>query len=401
MNLFNLVAKLTLDDEDYKKKIEEAKAKGKELADDTKNKHTASMVAGWMAVAVAVVAVTKKIADLAKATIDYADQVGDLAEKWGFTTKQIQEFDYWATQNGTTLEALLTGMRGLVNNAQAGSEAFDKLGVSVTDANGELKDQRTLFLETINALQKVENQTEKTALQFDVFGRSGVELGQVINLTSEQLDALSQKAEDYGLIISDDAIKASSDFNDELDTLQKQFRSVVADLLAGTPEAMAKVDVFVENLTQKIEDYLPKFITFAIKLVDEIAVAIIKALPSVINSLVDAIFSYDWFKLGVDMSVQIGKGLVKGISNTVQKLLGKGWLWGVGSVDLNTNNTTTALSTVTNSQISEKTTRVDESLEVRLSVESDGTIAGEKNLDVMSDLLVEKINKAMGDMIDG
>ena len=401
MNLFNLVAKLTLDDEDYKKKIEEAKAKGKELADDTKNKHTASMVAGWMAVAVAVVAVTKKIADLAKATIDYADQVGDLAEKWGFTTKQIQEFDYWATQNGTTLEALLTGMRGLVNNAQAGSEAFDKLGVSVTDANGELKDQRTLFLETINALQKVENQTEKTALQFDVFGRSGVELGQVINLTSEQLEALSQKAEDYGLIISDDAIKASSDFNDELDTLQKQFRSVVADLLAGTPEAMAKVDVFVENLTQKIEDYLPKFITFAIKLVDEIAVAIIKALPSVINSLVDAIFSYDWFKLGVDMSVQIGKGLVKGISNTVQKLLGKGWLWGVGSVDLNTNNTTTALSTVTNSQISEKTTRVDESLEVRLSVESDGTIAGEKNLDVMSDLLVEKINKAMGDMIDG
>lgn len=72
MNLFNLVAKLTLDDEDYKKKIEEAKAKGKELADDTKNKHTASMVAGWTAVAVAVVAVTKKIADLAKAKIGRA-----------------------------------------------------------------------------------------------------------------------------------------------------------------------------------------------------------------------------------------------------------------------------------------------------------------------------------------
>lgn len=97
INLFNLVAKLSLDSDEYNEKIEQAKKKGEELSVITKKKHSMAMVAGWTAVAVAVGAVIKKVADLAMATMNYADQVGDIAEQWGFTTKEIQEFDYWAT----------------------------------------------------------------------------------------------------------------------------------------------------------------------------------------------------------------------------------------------------------------------------------------------------------------
>ena len=262
MNLLNLFAKLTLDKSDYERQLAEAKKKSEEFAEETEKKIKIKTALAWVAVATAIAGTIKKIYDLATATANYADQIGDLAEKWGFTTQQIQEFDYWATQNGTTLEGLLTGMRGLVNNAQAGSEAFNRLGVSVRDSAGNFKDQRTLFLETITALQQVENQTERNALQFDVFGRAGIELGQVINLTGQQLEDLSQKAQDYGLIISDEAIKKSSDFNDELDTLKKQFQSLVAEMLAGTPEAEAKFEEFTKNLEDKFRKYLPQFTKF-------------------------------------------------------------------------------------------------------------------------------------------
>lgn len=399
-----MIGKITLDDTEYKKKIEELKQKNKEIPEEFDKKHKAKMIAGWTAVAVAVIAVIKQVANLAKSTMDYADQVGDLAEKWGFTTKQIQEFDYWASQNGTTLESLMTGMRGLVNQAQAGSSAFKELGINVRNTDGTLKNQRELFLETITALQQVENQTERNALQFDIFGRSGVELGQIINKTGAELEALSQKAEDYGIIISEEAIKASSDFNDELDTIKKQFKSSIAELVAGNPEeAFKKFEAFATNLINKMGEVIPKFIVFFIRVSDEIMLQLIKQLPTFISSLLQEILNFDWFSFGWDLAKEIFVGLAEGLWNLLQTLVGKGWLWGKEnpSTQIETLTSSTANSTITNAVVSEKTTKVNETLDITLSVESDGTLAGDKNLDTVSDILVEKINKALGDMVNG
>lgn len=380
MNIFNLFAKLSLDKSDYEKGIEQAKQKGEEFAEHTEKKVSAKSVIAWGAIATAIVAVTRKLINLGLETTKYADQIGDLAEKWGFTTKEIQEFDYWATQNGTTLESLLTGMRGLVNQAQAGSSAFDKLGVSTRNLDGSLKDQRTLFMETITALQGVENQTERNALQFDIFGRSGVELGQIINRDASELEALSQKAMDYGLIMSDEVIKKSSDFNDELDTLKRQGRTAFAELIAGADGAEAKFDAFINNLQDKLRILTPVFV-----------------------------------RIGAELGASIIKGIVMFIADrlwgALQFAVGKGWLWGdklwegnnfenflFGGMEGGLLN---AQSTVNSSIVNERTTRVDETLEITLNVESDGTVAGDKNLDTISDMLVDKINKALGDMVNG
>ncbi|MBO7712032.1 MAG: hypothetical protein J6S85_00975 [Methanobrevibacter sp.] len=380
MNIFNLFARLSLDKSDYEKGIEQAKQKGEEFAEHTEKKVSAKSVIAWGAIAAAIVGVTRKLINLGLETTKYADQIGDLAEKWGFTTKEIQEFDYWATQNGTTLESLLTGMRGLVNQAQAGSSAFDKLGVSTRNLDGSLKDQRTLFMETITALQGIRNQTERNALQFDIFGRSGIELGQIINKDASELEALSQKAMDYGLIMSDEVIKKSSDFNDELDTLKRQGRTAFAELIAGADGAEAKFDDFINNLQDKIRILTPVFV-----------------------------------RIGAELGASIIKGIVMFIADrlwgALQFAVGKGWLWGdklwegnnfeqflFGGMEGGLLN---AQSTVNSSIVNERTTRVDETLEITLNVESDGTVAGDKNLDTISDMLVDKINKALGDMVNG
>lgn len=402
MDIFNLIGKLTLDTSDYDAKINEAKNKGEDLAKNTKNKVSPMAVAGWTAIAVAIVGVIKKMGDLALATANYADQVGDTAEKWGFTTKEIQEFDYWATQNGTTLQSLLTGMRGLVNQAEAGSSAFAKLGVAVRNNDGTFKDQRTLFLETMNALQGVDDQIQRNALQFEIFGRAGIELGQVINKSGDELEKLSQRAEDYGLIISEEAIQKSSDFNDELDTLKRQFQSLVAEMLADTPEAQRKFEEFTNNLEEMIRKYLPTFIRFLSKMAGVVVVEIIRQLPVLIESIFDAILDLDWYKLGMEISWEILKGLAKTLWEGVQMIFGKGWLWGNDSgIDVNSTSTESALNSLTTTSVNERTTKTEETLEVTMKVESDGTVASEQNLDVMSELIVERINKAMGDMING
>lgn len=378
MELFNLTAKLVLDTSNYEQGIEKAKQKGKEYADHTDKEVKTKSVLAWTAIITAVVALTKKIVDLGKATIDYADNIQDMADKWGITTRQLQEFEYWATLNGTTMEAMLNAMTRLTNQAQVNASAFKELGVSVKDENGELKDQKQLFLEVINALNKVENQTRKNALQFDIFGRSGNEIAQVIEQGADNLQQLSDEAESLGIILSENTIKSAGDFNDAMDKLRMQGRSAFAELIAGADGAEAKFDDFIANLEEKIEILAPVFA-----------------------------------KIGERLAGELLKGLIKAIGDRLWGILkftvGEGWLWGEKIWDKYDNPVdwlfspmgSTSTATITNSVVNERTTSVNETLDISLSVESDGTVAGDKNLDTISDLMIEKINKALGDMVNG
>lgn len=381
MDLFNLTAKITLDTSDYENKINEAKQKGKEYADHTDKEVKTKSVLAWTAIITAVVALTKKLFDLTKATINYADNIGDLANKWGLTTREVQEFDYWASQNSTTLEGVLNAMTRMTNQAQVGASAFKELGVSVKDGNGEFKDQKQLFMEVATALNRVENQTRRNALQFDIFGRSGNEVAEVLRQGGEGLEKLSDDAERFGIILSTDTIKKASDFNDEMAKLKLQGQSAFAELIAGADGAEAKFDDFIANLEEKIQILAPVFA-----------------------------------KIGAKLGAELLKGLLTFVADRLLGVLefgfGKGWLWGpkLWEGDNLENFLFTGMEgglmdlvypSVTNSVVNERTTRVDETLDIKLSVESDGTIAGDKNLDTISDMMVEKINKALGDMVNG
>lgn len=280
------------------------------------------------AIIAVIIAGIKKIADLANETARYADNIGDMAEKYGFTTKEIQQFDYWANQNGTTLDALTTGMKKMVNQAQANNKAFEQLGVSVYDNNGQLKDQKQLFLETITALQAVENQTQKNALIQDIFGQNGQELGQIINKDANELHRLSQEAEDYGLIISDKAINASSNFEDALGRLKMQFTSLMAEMLTGSPEAEQKFEAFLDNLARMIEKYAPVFARFATRVLIAVFQAMIKILPQLNEELSNAFMEFDWEGVGKAIGSLLWKGFKKNFKEKLLQSVGKGWLWG-------------------------------------------------------------------------
>ena len=51
-----------------------------------------------------------------------------------------------------------------------GSRSHRQLGISVTDASGNLRDSETVYWETIDALGKVSNETERDALAMRIFG---------------------------------------------------------------------------------------------------------------------------------------------------------------------------------------------------------------------------------------
>lgn len=188
----------------------------------------------------AITAVTGKIKEFARASVDAADKYGTMAEIYGMTTDRIQELEFAGIRLDVSLETMTGSMTRLVrnmNNARAGSkqqaEAFAKLGIEVTKADGSLRDANDVFYEALDALGKVRGETERDAIAMQLFGKSAMELTPLINAGSEELAKLSDEAHRMGAVMSEDAVNALDNLDETLEQIKMSAQAFVGEALAA------------------------------------------------------------------------------------------------------------------------------------------------------------------------
>jgi phage-related minor tail protein len=170
-----------------------------------------------------------------------ADDINTLAKQTGLSTDQIQKFQYATELIDVPLETLTGSMSKLTKNmgtardgTGAAAEAFDLLGVSVTNSDGTLRSNQDVFTEVIAKLGEVENATERDTIAMDLFGKSAQDLNPLILGGADALKTLGDEAEAAGLILSEDALNSANEFNDAMDTLKAktagQFAAVGAEV---------------------------------------------------------------------------------------------------------------------------------------------------------------------------
>lgn len=195
------------------------------------------MLAGVTVAAIGMV--IKKIGDMVISSATALDRVDKLSQKIGISRVAFQEWDYIIGQSGASVEGLQMGVKTLSNAADEArkgtalyAEAFDRLGVSVTDANGNMKDQETLFAEVFSALADMENQTERTAIATKLLGRSATELAPTLNTSKEGIEQLRSEAHSLGLVYSDELVDAGVILGDNIDRLKKSFEAFKTNALS-------------------------------------------------------------------------------------------------------------------------------------------------------------------------
>lgn len=167
-------------------------------------------------------ALSKKLMDVVTATAMMGDELGNLSEKLGITTNDLQKLNYAANLADVGVENFQTSLRIMARTAAEAAkggqgeaaESFAKLGVKVTDANGQLRPMQELLLDVADAMSKNHNATEKVAQAQRIFGRSGSDMVLLLNRGRDGIQALTQEAEKYGGILDEDLIRLSSDWDD-------------------------------------------------------------------------------------------------------------------------------------------------------------------------------------------
>ena len=377
MNIFNLTASLTLDKSQYEQGIETAKSKGQEFASKTEKDIGVIATNAWVQLAEKVVQVGQKIAKITLDLINYADKYDDLSARYDISTQSLQEFEYVASQTGATLETVLSTMTMMYNRAKEDDEVFERLGVSVRDVNGNMKTMDTLFWEVKEALDNVDNSGDRSALMLEAFGRNAMSLGEFLRRDTTELQEMAQKAHELGIILSEETTSGAGSFNDKLAELKLQGQSAFSELIMGAEGAEQKVDEFLDNMLQSLEDILP---------------AIEKAGAKIGQMLLAGIFA------------KMRKSLV----TTVLKTVGYGWLWEdegvanfideVGSAENGIFGIGSSDTDVMDTNNYEVTERKSSTMEIKLTA-SGTTAMDEQNIKAIAQELVPIIDKQMGGIL--
>lgn len=220
-----------------------------------------------------------------------ADDLNTLSRQSGLATDSLQKMRYAADVVDVSADTIISAMRRMKKNMASESEgvveAWDTLGVTVTDTTGDYRDAEEVFYDTIKALSRIPNETERDVLAMQLFGKSADELAGIIDDGGAALRMYGDEAERLGLIMDEKTIAALTEANNQIDLMKQKATNTIT--LVG-----AKVLTVAEPALEKILGVVDKVFTALGKL-DEgtlstiLTVSIAVAATSPVTKLISGI----------------------------------------------------------------------------------------------------------------
>lgn len=271
----------------------------------------ATITAAVTAATAAAVTLGKEFIETATDVAAYGDEVDKTSQKLGISAQAYQEWDYVMQLAGTDMSSMTVGFKTLTNHiadATSGSESaiamFESLGLTMEDLQSMSTEE--IFAATVSGLQNMEEGADRSALAVDLFGKSGQNMAALLNMSNEETEEAIALANEYGMVMSDDAVQASADYTDALTTLEKtftglknnlmsQFLPSITSVMDGLSAVFAGDETGIEAIKSGIEELVGNISAISPQLF-ELASAIITSLLAgfgpMLPSVVESIFSF-------------------------------------------------------------------------------------------------------------
>ena len=222
----------------------------------TVTKTVAKTAAGVSAAGAAVLLFTQQNAKL-------EDQVGKVAQKLGFAVEELSAYHFIAGQAAISTQTFDMAVQRMARRAAEAAKGTGEAMGALRELNIDARKFNQLGLDdkmksVAEAMQGVENQSDRVRLAFKLFDSEGVSMLQMLDGGSEKLDRLRKDAEFLGATMSSQATANATAFTDamgrlttasggasraiadKLIPLMTGFANAVADSIARSRDKMAE-----------------------------------------------------------------------------------------------------------------------------------------------------------------
>lgn len=313
----------------------------------------------------AIAGAAKALTDFAVGGAEFADNILTLSSTTGMSAEKLQELEYAADLVDVSVDTIAGSMTknlSAMTKAAGGNKdliaTYDRLGVAVTDANGNLRNDEEVYWELITALGNVDDETERDVLAMQVLGKSAKDLNPLIEAGADSMQAYAEQAHQAGYVLGEDTLDAFGEFDDQLVKLDKGTQAaknalgtvllpILSDLAGDGVDLLGQFsrgvldadgdiskigDVIAQILPEVIDrvlSYLPQLVEMASTILNAIVTAllanmdlIISSAVTLVQSLLDGILSN--LDLIIDGALQIILALVEALIENLPQIVEAG-----------------------------------------------------------------------------
>lgn len=316
--------------------------KGWEALGDICKGVAAAMAAAAAATGAALVAAGKALVDFSVDAAAYADNINSMSAVTGLSTEKLQELQYAAelvdvsvdTISGSMTKNLASMNKAVKGNADAVA-AYERLGVAVADTDGKLRDDENVYWELIEALGKIEDETERDSLAMTLLGKSAKDLNPLIEAGADKMAELADKAHAAGYVMSEDALQSFQAFDDQLKELDvgataaknalgtillptlTQLAGDGVDLLGQFTNGILDADGDLSKMAEVVGEVLPQVLDLILGYVPEL----IELAGTLVTSLAKALTEGDNLKKIMEAASALFTELLQSILGLLPELL--------------------------------------------------------------------------------
>lgn len=261
----------------------------------------AKLIAG----AVAAVGLASLVEDVRRATnesVKLAKEMTSAAQGIGISTDALQQYDYIAQKTGASQDVMRDGLGELtrkLGEAAEGSKSaialFDRLGVSIFDTNGKVRDGASAFPLVADAIMKVGSEAQRQAIQTQLFGEeAGPKLSGALALGSAGIADMTKEFGALGLAISGETLQSLGDMGKELEQINQQLSKEQAESIVANKDSILAYEGAIGRLKiqlmsmigdlGKLDPWLDQWDANMVRVrdgVNEMVMDIITALPRI------------------------------------------------------------------------------------------------------------------------
>lgn len=260
MKIAELIVQLGADSSDMVKGLKKAKTEVEVFQESLKGISNMMVGIGGMSVA----AVGGAIA----ATKSWAEAVNDLEDKTNMSAESCSELLYVTQAVGLSMSDAGDSLSKMSKNSvkaymsivaanEAGTEStdiFTKYGITITDTNGKLLSAQDILANVAKRHREMANGVAKTSMEMEIFGRSGAKLNDLLNLTEEQLNGMTQRARAAGLVLDHETTQAWEDMTFQINEAKAAMIGVGVQVGKLLLPELQKLANYAQEVAGKIGD---------------------------------------------------------------------------------------------------------------------------------------------------
>lgn len=298
------------------------------------------------AVGTAAAGAVKGVVDMANQTAQLGDNIDKSSQKLGVSAEFYQEWDAVLQHSGTSMDAMSATFKKLATASQGATDkqraAFEQLGLSMEQVQNMSAEE--LFTAVVGQLQQMEDSTERTALATTLLGKGAQELGPLLNTSAEDTQKMIDEVNRLGGVMSNEAVKASTTYQDTLQDLQTAVSGIkntlaaevmpiitmvmagLTALITGDNGGLQMISEGINSFVDMLSGALPNILTMVTTLFTDLLATATDNLPSLIETVTGALLNIieTIMKMLPDIlnaGVEILLTLAEGIANSIPELI--------------------------------------------------------------------------------